>query len=46
MEQNEEITARYLNEPEFQEIVAQHLMKQVYEQIRAQGRGDEAAKAA
>jgi type I restriction enzyme R subunit len=38
MEQNEEITARFLNEPEFQDIVARHLMKAVYEQIRAQGR--------
>lgn len=34
MEQNEEITAKYLNEKEFQEAVAQNLLKQVYEQIR------------
>jgi type I restriction enzyme R subunit len=46
MEQNEEITARYLNEPEFQDLVARHLMKQVYEQIRAQHRQDESSKAA
>jgi type I restriction enzyme R subunit len=38
MEQNEEITARFLNEPEFQETVGQELLAQVYEQIRAQGR--------
>ncbi|MGD0234554.1 MAG: type I restriction endonuclease [Syntrophorhabdales bacterium] len=34
MEQNEEITAKYLNEREFKEIVGQKLLKQVYEQIR------------
>ena len=38
MEQNEEITARFLNEPEFQETVGQELLAQVYEQIHAQGR--------
>ena len=34
MEQNEEITARFLNEPEFQDAVGQSLLQQVYEQIR------------
>jgi len=34
MEQNEEITAKFMNEKEFQNIVGQHLLKQVYEQIR------------
>jgi len=34
MDQNEEITAKFLNEKEFQNIVGQHLLKQVYEQIR------------
>jgi len=34
MEQNEEITAKYLNEKEFQETAGQQLLKQVYEQIR------------
>ncbi len=34
MEQNEEITAKYLNEKEFREAVGQNLLKQVYEQIR------------
>ena len=36
MEQNEEITARFLNEPEFQETVGQALLEQVYEQIHTQ----------
>lgn len=34
MEQNEELFARYMNEPDFQRIVAEHLLKQVYDQIR------------
>jgi len=34
MEQNEEITAKFLNEPEFKEVVGQNLLKEVYEQIR------------
>jgi len=38
IEQNEEITARFLNEPEFQDAVGQSLLQQVYEQIRAQHR--------
>lgn len=33
MEQNEEITAKYLNEKDFQEVVGQKLLNQVYEQI-------------
>jgi type I restriction enzyme R subunit len=33
MDQNEEITAKYLNEKEFQEVVGQKLLKQVYDQI-------------
>jgi type I restriction enzyme R subunit len=33
MEQNEEITAKYLNEKDFQELVGQKMLKQVYEQI-------------
>jgi len=36
MEQNEEITARFLNEPEFQDAVGQSLLRQVYEQIHVQ----------
>ena len=34
MEQNEEITAQYLNNKEFQTAVGQNLTKQVYERIR------------
>jgi len=34
MEQNEEITAKFMNEDQFREIVSQHLLKKVYEQIR------------
>ncbi|MGD9159381.1 MAG: hypothetical protein PVG39_13300 [Desulfobacteraceae bacterium] len=34
MEQNEEITAKYMNEAQFREIVSKHLLKEVYEQIR------------
>jgi type I restriction enzyme R subunit len=36
MEQNEEITARFLNEPEFQQIIGQALLEQVYDQIHTQ----------
>jgi len=35
MEQNEEITAKFLNNKEFQRIVGQHLLKEVYEQVRS-----------
>ena len=34
MDQNEEITARYMNEERFREAVSQHLLKDVYDQIR------------
>jgi len=36
MEQNEEITAKFLNEAKFRDTVAQSLMKQVYDQIRGE----------
>ncbi|HUU30084.1 MAG TPA: type I restriction endonuclease [archaeon] len=36
MEQNEEITAKFMNEKEFQDVVGQNLLKQVYEQIRTE----------
>jgi type I restriction enzyme R subunit len=36
MEQNEEITAKFMNEKEFQEVVGKTLLKQVYEQIRSE----------
>lgn len=35
MEQNEEITARFLNENDFKTAVTQHLMKNVYDRLRA-----------
>ena len=34
MDQNEEITAKYMNDKEFQDLVGKHLLKEVYEQIR------------
>ena len=34
MEQNEEITAKFMNEKDFQNAVTQYLLKQVYGQIR------------
>lgn len=34
MEQNEELFARYMNDPQFQRLVAEHLLRQVYSQIR------------
>jgi type I restriction enzyme, R subunit len=33
MDQNEEITAQYLNNKDFQTAVGQNLLKKVYEQI-------------
>ena len=39
MEQNEEITAKFLNDKEFQQVVGQHLLKEVYEQIRSEETG-------
>lgn len=36
MEQNEELFARYMNDPNFQKIVAEHLLRQVYDQIRSE----------
>ena len=35
MGQNEDITARFMNEDDFKRLVGQHLLKQVYEQINA-----------
>ncbi len=37
MEQNEEITAKFLNEKDFQKAVTKHLLEQVYSQIREEG---------
>ena len=36
VEQNEDITARFMNEDDFKKLVSQHLLKQVYEQIHGQ----------
>ncbi|OGL45328.1 MAG: restriction endonuclease subunit R [Candidatus Schekmanbacteria bacterium RBG_13_48_7] len=36
MEQNENITAKYLNEKDFKKIVDQHLLTKIYKQIREQ----------
>jgi type I restriction enzyme R subunit len=37
MESNEEITAKFMNDQNFQKAVGDHLLKQVYEQFRATG---------
>jgi len=34
MDQNEEITAKFMNENQFREAVSKHLLKEVYEKIR------------
>lgn len=34
MEQNEDICAKYMNDPAFKKLVSEHLLKRVYEQIR------------
>lgn len=39
MDQNEEITAKFMNEKNFQAAVGQHLMKDVYDKIRADEAG-------
>jgi len=36
MDQNEEITAKFLNEDDFNEAVSQHLLKEVYDEIRGE----------
>jgi type I restriction enzyme R subunit len=36
MEQNETITARFLNDPDFKKVVSAFLVKQVYERIRGE----------
>jgi len=36
MEQNEEITAKFMNEEQFRKLVSQYLLKEVYEQIRSE----------
>jgi hypothetical protein len=34
MDQNQELFARYMNDAEFRRIVGQHLLREVYAQIR------------
>jgi type I restriction enzyme R subunit len=36
MDQNEEITAKFMNEDQFRDAVSQHLLKEIYEQIRSE----------
>ena len=36
MDQNEDITARFMNEDDFKKLVGQHLLKEVYERIRSE----------
>ena len=36
MEQNEDITARFMNDEEFQEVVGKHLLEKVYEQVHSE----------
>jgi type I restriction enzyme R subunit len=36
MEQNEDITARFINDKDFQDVVGKHLLRTVYEQIRSE----------
>ena len=36
MEQNEDITARFINDKDFQDAVGKHLLRTVYEQIRSE----------
>jgi type I restriction enzyme R subunit len=42
MDQNEEMTAKFMNDKEFQEAIGKHLMKEVYEQIRREAAEAEA----
>ncbi|KJS31318.1 MAG: hypothetical protein VR64_12000 [Desulfatitalea sp. BRH_c12] len=46
MEQNEEITAKFMNEDQFREAISRHLLKEVYDKIREEAEavgGNEAA---
>jgi hypothetical protein len=38
MEQNEETFAKYMNDGDFKKVVPEYLLKQVYDQIREEGR--------
>ncbi|MDD3846788.1 MAG: hypothetical protein PHC90_10565, partial [Syntrophorhabdaceae bacterium] len=39
MDQNEDITARFMNDGKFREAVSQRLQKEIYEQMRREGEG-------
>ncbi len=36
MDQNEEITAKFMNEDKFREVVSEHLLKEVYNQVHSE----------
>jgi hypothetical protein len=36
MEQNEELTSKFLNDEDFKKVVSEYLMKKVYDGIRAE----------
>lgn len=44
MEQNEDITARFMNDREFQDVVGKHLLEKVYEQVRREQTRDAGGK--
>ncbi len=39
MEQNEELFAKYMNDPDFKRLVSEHLVQQVYKEIRSNDAG-------
>lgn len=43
MDQNEEITAKFMNEDAFRKAVSKHLMKEVYEQVHQENRTSDEA---
>jgi type I restriction enzyme R subunit len=43
MEQNEELFAKFMNDQDFQKIVREHLLRQVYDQIREEKPTEDAA---
>ncbi|VBB45447.1 hypothetical protein TRIP_B350398 [uncultured Desulfatiglans sp.] len=38
MDQNEEITPKFMNEDQFRDAVSKHLLKEVYEKIRSENK--------
>jgi len=45
MEQNEEIFARFMSDKDFQQLVEEHLRRQVYDQVHAEHAGQESPEA-